>query len=99
MALVYTASGFSYAWLGGCSPIEVVMMSEAMEKATEIGPEASEDLAKTIMVRIEELKKSEQPAASMISFKDVYDLKTSKPLPAYEAVVNRAKEELAKFGL
>lgn len=99
MALVYTASGFAYAWLGGCSPMEVVMMSDAMDKAVEIGPEASHDLAKKIMERIDELKKTEETLTSMLTFRDVYDLKTVTPLPKYEAQLERGREELARFGL
>ncbi len=98
MALAYTASGFSYAWLGGCSPTEIVKMAEAMEKSVEIGMEASEELAKKILVRAEELKKTVQPKSTTITFRDIFDLEKDEFLPSYKTDLEHGLEELARFG-
>ncbi len=97
-ALVYTASGFSYTWLGGASPFEVLIIKEMIEAATEMGPAKAKAMANTIMNRIDELAKQEEPRPAIATFTDVYDLKAFKPLPYYQAYLDRAREELKSLG-
>jgi len=98
MALVYTASGFSYAWLGG-PPIETILIDEMMNMAVHMAKGEIEALANVIMQRFDELCEEEQPRQSLITFRDVYDIETITPRPEYEHIFNRAKEELIRLGL
>jgi methylamine--corrinoid protein Co-methyltransferase len=98
-ALAYTAAGFSYAWLGGCSVMEAVMVGDTMNKAAEAGPREAEKLAKEIIKRVDELVKKVKPRETLITFKEVYDIETATPLPVYEETLNTGREELGRFGL
>ncbi len=98
-ALAYTASGFSYSWLGGASPFEAVMCGEAMEAAAAMGPEKAKALAMTVMDRIDELIKEEKPRPAICTFKDVYDLETVEPKPGYQSDLDRARKELERLGV
>lgn len=98
-ALLYTASGFSYAWLAGASPMEAVMVDDCLIAAARMGPEKAVDMAGKILARVDEMAKEEQPKANMITFQDVYDLEKVEPLPDYSAALNRAREELSDLGV
>lgn len=98
-ALAYTAAGFSYAWLGGCSVIEALMVGDAMNRAVEAGPEESEKHAKVIMNRVDELMEEVTPRQTLVTFKEIYDIETATPLPIYEETLNTGKEELGRFDL
>ncbi len=98
MALVYTASGFSYAWLGG-PPIEALLIDEMMNIATNMEKEKIEALVNAIMQRFDELAQEEKPRQNLITFADVYDIETITPRPEYENVFKQAKEELIRLGM
>jgi hypothetical protein len=98
MALLYTASGFSYSWLAG-SPHEAVMLDGIMKAACTMDEERVEELAGVILNRVDELVKTEQPKAALNTFTDIYDVDTIEPLPEVVAVFNESKEELAKLGV
>jgi hypothetical protein len=98
-ALLYTASGFTYAWIAGPSPREAVMIGDLMAKAAEMGPERACDLARKVMTRVDELTKQDQPRAAIMTFSDVYDLKEMQFRPEYTEVLDRAQEELSGLGV
>lgn len=98
MALVYTASGFSYAWLGG-PPLETLLVDEVMKIASHMEKHSTELLANTIMNKANELSKEEVPRKTLISFKDVYDVETITPRPEYESIFNHAKKDLIRLGV
>ncbi len=97
-ALAYTASGFAYTWLAG-SPIESVLVDEILEIAAPMEKGKAEDLAKAVMARIEELKEGTEPRTDMITFRDIYDIKTIQPKDFLKDALNGAKEELVKLGM
>jgi hypothetical protein len=98
MALLYTASGFSYTWLAGSS-YEAVMIDGIMKAACTMDNEKVEALAGKILNRIDELVKTEQPRAAMPTFADMYDVDKIEPLPEAVVLFNESKEELAKLGV
>jgi hypothetical protein len=98
MALLYTASGFSYSWLAG-SPHEAVMLDGIMKAACTMDEERVEELAGVILNRVDELAKTEQHRATRHSFTNIYDVHKIEPLPEVAAVFNESKEELAKLGV
>ena len=97
-ALVYTASGFSYSWLAGASPLEAVLTGELMDEATSRGPQWAGELAERIMDSIDERVGKEIPRDNLVTFKEIYDLKSIEPKPDYLSILDRAKEELIRVG-
>jgi methylamine--corrinoid protein Co-methyltransferase len=98
MALVYTASGFSYSWLSA-SPLEVLLMDEIMSIATKMEREAVQELANIILTKIDALQETEAPRQEMLKFKDIYDLETIQPRPEHQQMLDQAKEDLIKLGV
>jgi len=98
-ALAYTANGFTYAWIGGASPWEAVMIGDLMNAAAEMGPEKAGALAEKIMSRVDELVKQEEPRSAIITFKDIYDLEKKAFRPEYKAAFDRGQEELSGLGV
>ncbi len=98
MALVYTASGFSYTWLS-VSPFEALLMDELMTIATRMDKEEVVQFANKIMAKIDELKETEEPLKEMITFKVIYDLETIQPRPEYQRICDQGKEDLIELGL
>jgi hypothetical protein len=98
MALVYTASGFSYSWLSA-SPLEVLLMDEIMSIATKMEREAVQELANIILTKIDALQEMEAPRQEMLKFKDIYDLETIQPRPEHQQMLDQAKEDLIKLGV
>jgi methylamine--corrinoid protein Co-methyltransferase len=98
-ALAYTASGFTYAWIAGESPRIAIMIGDLMAEAAEMGPEKAAELAGKVMTRLEELKKQDQPRATILTFSDVYDLKRMQFRPEYTEALDRAEEELSSLGV
>ncbi len=99
MALTYTAAGFSYSWLGGCSPMEAVMNGDIMNMAAEMGPKEAEELAKKVMNRVDVLLEKEKPRVTLPTFIEIYDLEKIEPLPEYIEILEKGRQELAAFGL
>jgi methylamine--corrinoid protein Co-methyltransferase len=97
-ALAYTGSGFAYTWLSG-SPLEAVLIDEIMGIAANMDREELKQLTETVMKRVEIAVEEEQPRESMLHFKDIYDINTLEPLPKYETLFYRAKEELFDLGV
>jgi len=97
-ALVYTASGFSYSWLAGASPLEAVVTGELMDEATSRGPQWAGVLAETIMDSIDELIDKEIPREGLATFKEIYDLKSIEPKPDSRLTLDRSREKLISLG-
>jgi hypothetical protein len=98
-ALVYTANGFTYAWIAGSSPRSAVLIGDLMAEAAEMGPERACDLARKVMTRVDELKEQEQPRATIMTFSDVYDLEKTQFRLEYTEALDRAEEELSNIGV
>jgi hypothetical protein len=98
-ALAYTASGLTYAWIAGESPRAAIMIGDLMAEAAEMGPEKAAELAEKVMTRADELKKQDQPRATILTFSDVYDLKKMQFRPEYAEALDRAEEELSSLGV
>ncbi len=98
MALVYTASGFSFTWLSA-SPIEALFIDDVMNMATQMEPDEINTLTNAIMAQVDELKETEIPRSSLIGIQDIYDISTLEPLPEYLRAFNQAKEDLINLGV
>ncbi len=98
-ALVYTKSGLAYAWLGGYSAKEAVLVDDVMTAAAKMSIDEAGSLANAVIARIDELAEKDQPRGAIATFKDICDTKTARPLPEYERAFDQGREELVKLGI
>ncbi|MFO8101331.1 MAG: monomethylamine:corrinoid methyltransferase [Dehalococcoidia bacterium] len=96
-ALINTASGMSYLWIGGPSGLDTRFIGEAMKATAGMEREKVNDLAQKMLAIMDETQPKEMKF--QIPFPDMYDLQTVKPRPDYESMLLRAKDRLARLGV
>ena len=75
------------------------MVGEIMDCTAGMDKEKANELALKIMTKAEEMLEADGPGETRIPFGETYDMKTVKPLPAFESMVMEIKEDLAKMGV
>ncbi len=96
-AILSSASGMAYCWLAGMTGLEARLIAEAMEVTAGMPREKINELVKAILTRVYTTMGTEFPAGT--PFPEACDLKTAQPLPEYEAIMLRGKDELARLGV
>jgi len=98
-AVIFTACGFSYSWIAGHTGLEARLVGEVMACTAGMDKKKANELALKIMAKTEELLKELGPGETKIPFGETYDMKTVKPLPAFEAKMMAVKDDLARMGV
>jgi len=96
-AILYSACGMTYAWIGGTTGFEASVVGEAMNVTAGMEPDKVNDLVKRILAEIDKIERVEMMFS--VPFLELYDLKTMKPKPDYERLVLDSKDELARLGV
>ncbi|MBW2602534.1 MAG: monomethylamine:corrinoid methyltransferase [Deltaproteobacteria bacterium] len=97
IAVLNTASGMSYCWIAGPNGLDARLLGEIMDVTAGMKPEKANELIKAILAKVDEVEEGE--AMLQVPFPDMYDVKTVRPKPDYEAMMMRAKDELARLGV
>jgi methylamine--corrinoid protein Co-methyltransferase len=95
-AVAYTACGLSYAWVAGGTGLEARLIGEIMDVTAGMDKSKANELAKTIMAKVDTMLGNEAP---MTPFVEKYDVDTVKPKPEYESMIMKVKEDLAHIGM
>jgi methylamine--corrinoid protein Co-methyltransferase len=96
VATVSVASGLSYAWIAGHTGLEARLIDEIMQATSGMAPDAANQLAQRIMLKVDELLPT---VKAQVPFPQAYDLEKVSPRPEYEADLLRVREELAGLGM
>lgn len=96
-ALVNSASGMAYLWVGGPSGLDARLVGEAMTATAGMDRKKVNDVAQKMLTIMDETRPREMRFD--IPFPDMYDLSTVTPKPEYEAMLMKAKERLAGLGV
>ena len=97
IAILNTASSMSYCWIAGPTGLDAHLLGEAMNTTAGMEPDETNELVKRILVRVDESERKE-PLTS-VPFPIMYDVKTVQPKSDYEALLMRAKDQLARLGV
>jgi hypothetical protein len=97
IAILNTASGMSYCWIAGPCGLDARLLGEVMDVTAGMKPEKANELIKTIMMKVDEAER--KVALADVQFPLMYDVKAVRPKPDYEAMIMRAKDELARLGV
>ncbi|MBT4512864.1 MAG: monomethylamine:corrinoid methyltransferase [Chloroflexi bacterium] len=97
IAILNSASGMSYLWIGGATGIDARLIGEAMNVTAGMEPQKANKLIKDILAKVDEYEPKEWITA--VPFSDMYDIVTIKPKPEYETMLMKAKDELARLGV
>lgn len=97
MAILNTASGFSYAWIAGGSGREARLIGDVMHAVTGMKRENSNELLKR--VRSVTDAKVQKQTPGLVEFPEIYDLDTVQPKPEFDALCQQVQEDLAKLGV
>jgi len=97
VAILNTASGMSYSWIAGPCGLDARLLGEVMDVTAGMKAEKTNELIKRIMKKVDEAERKEQ--LSNVPFPLIYDIKTVRPKPDYEAMIMRAKDMLARLGV
>jgi len=97
IAILNSASGMAYLWIGGATGIDARLIGEAMDVTAGMEPQKANELVKAILAKVDKAEQKEWIMA--VPFTNMYDPKTVKPQPEYEAMLIRGKEELARLGV
>jgi hypothetical protein len=97
IAILNTASGMSYCWIAGPCGLDARLLGEVMDVTAGMKPEKANELIKIIMMKVDEAER--KVALADVQFPLMYDVKAVRPKPDYEAMIMRAKDELARLGV
>ena len=97
IAILNTASGMSYAWIGGPTGFDASITGEVMNVTAGMKPDKANELVKRIMGEVDKAERKEMVFA--VAFPEIYNLETLKPMPEYEAMILNAKDKLARLGV
>ncbi len=97
IAILNTASGMSYLWIAGATGLDARLIGEALNVTAGMQPEKANELIKAILVKVGKAERGE--LLMEIPFPELYDVKTVRPKSDYEAMLLRAKDELARLGV
>jgi len=98
-ALLFTASGVSYAWLAGACGIAARMIGEIMNAAASMEKEKLITISENIMEEIERLKPVTEPFVGTPRGSDIYDIKTITPKPEYLKLLDNGRNRLTRLGV
>ncbi|NQT71473.1 MAG: monomethylamine:corrinoid methyltransferase [Chloroflexi bacterium] len=97
IAILNTASGMSYCWIGGPTGFDARITGEVMNVTAGMKPEKANELVKKIMAEVDKAEHKEMMFS--VAFPEIYDLETMKPTSEYETMILNAKDELARLGV
>jgi hypothetical protein len=97
MAILNTASGFSYAWIAGGSGREARLIGDVMNAVAGMKRDNANELLKRIRSVAD--AKAQKQTSGLIEFPQIYDLDTAQPKPEFEALCQQVQEGLAKLGV
>ncbi|CAB1368335.1 monomethylamine:corrinoid methyltransferase [Denitratisoma oestradiolicum] len=98
-AVVYVASGLSYAWISGHTGLEARLIGEMMDVLAGYPADKANELGLRILARVEEEAAKLPETRKQRPFPEVYDLDTVKPKQDYETGCLRMRDELHKLGM
>ena len=97
IAILNTASGMSYCWIGGGTGFDARITGEVMNATAGMKPQKANELVKKIMVEVDKAERKEMMFA--VPFPEIFNLKTMKPTQEYESMILGAKDELVRLGV
>lgn len=97
IAILNTASGMSYCWIAGPTGLDARLLGEVMDVTAGMKTEKARELIKAILKKVDEAQRG-GPMLN-VPFPDMYDVETVRPKSDYEAMLMRAKDELARLGV
>jgi methylamine--corrinoid protein Co-methyltransferase len=79
------------------SPLESRWMGEVSKATSGVSPEKANEIVKNLLLRYE--TRLERDAPFGYTFQQLYDMEAEKPIPAYQEIYQRIRDELQGFGL
>ncbi len=97
VAVINTNSSLAYAWITGHTGLEARLIGQFMNAAAGMDRAKANELGLKILARVADEKKKLE-SMDEVPFPEVYDIKTVKPKPEYEASLMKILDELAAMG-